>query len=397
MQFTEFIKKIISLLILFSVLALATLALDSTASADAEADAIRKATASPELSGFASVEASRMDLGSLGQVLGVDGAASVMRTKGNIDKLEHDTLLFAGDRVQLTENARAVIRLSDARFERSQSVVTLLGNTILVILEAKADGPENLRDVQLVMESGDVRAQVPPSSDPVLPTFHVRLPTSQVNLKSGDVWIHLEHSSGQLHSRVSMLDGKSTLLTERAVDGKKDYVDIGLHQTAEFVQLEIPAGATVGSFQKLVDRGDFTEPVAIEASDIAKIAKSSDVLSDMQKHQADAFKSAKMKTIEVAKSKKIQAAKKMAVKEAREAATHLCQAPGGQFNQCAWTCTGKNPKQAKTCRTDLEGVACVRTICRADGEWKEETRVPASQSDFCPAKGSTVHDCGNYW
>ena len=258
---TEFAKKIISLLILFSVLALATIALDSTAFADAETDALRKATASPELNGFASVEAGRIDLGSLGQVLGVDGAASVMRTKGNIDKLEHDTLLFAGDRVQLTENARAVIRLNDARFERSQSMVTLLGNTILVILEAKADGPENLRDVQLVMESGDMRAQVPPSSDPVLPTFHVRLPTSQVNLKSGDAWIRLEHLGGRLHSRVSMLDGKSTLLTERAVDSKKDYVDIGVHQAAEFIQAEIPAGATVGLFQKLVDQGDFTEPV----------------------------------------------------------------------------------------------------------------------------------------
>ncbi len=402
LKFAESAKKIIGVMIVFSMFALASIAFaqQSKDSKSPPTPEQLRAAIGPDLSGFASIEGGRIDLGNLGQVAVVDGAGSVMRTKGKVDKLEHDTLLFAGDRVQLQAGARAVIRLNDARFEKNQSVVTLFGNSILVVEEAKADGPENLRDVNLVLETGEMRAQVPPASDPVLPTFHVKLPTSQVNLKTGDAWIHLEKVNGKLHSRVVMIEGSGTLLTERSVDGKKDFVDIPMHQSAEFIQANVPPGATVGVYQQLIEKGNFTEPADVEASEITKIVKLSNVTGALKSQQRAAQATHHLnerKRLAAERSKEALAIKKAAKARVIEASAHLCQAPGGQFNQCAWTCAGNNPKTAKTCRTDLAGVSCLRTICRADGEWKEETRLPASQSDLCPAQGSAVHECGNYW
>tara|TARA_B100000749_G_C18450156_1_gene476115 strand:+ start:24571 stop:25572 length:1002 start_codon:yes stop_codon:yes gene_type:complete len=70
----------------------------------------------------------------------------------------------------------------------------------------------------------------------------------------------------------------------------------------------------------------------------------------------------------------------------------VCQSPSAQLNQCLWTCSG-NPKGQNECRIDLPSVSCVRKRCNANGEWKEETRIPASESFQCPAEGYTVKAC----
>ena len=67
---------------------------------------------------------------------------------------------------------------------------------------------------------------------------------------------------------------------------------------------------------------------------------------------------------------------------AKAAKNQICARPSGAFNQCSWVCMG-NPQNATTCRTDLPGVHCLRKRCNANGEWAEETRVPASRSQHC--------------
>jgi len=70
----------------------------------------------------------------------------------------------------------------------------------------------------------------------------------------------------------------------------------------------------------------------------------------------------------------------------------LCLAPAGSMNECAWTCVNNPPKE-KTCRTDRGDVQCVRRRCNANGEWTEETRLPASFRTFCDPSGPRVAPC----
>lgn len=70
----------------------------------------------------------------------------------------------------------------------------------------------------------------------------------------------------------------------------------------------------------------------------------------------------------------------------------ICASPAAPFNSCLWKCIN-NPKGATTCRTDLPQVSCVRARCNANGEWAEETRLPASFHGMCPAHESTVAPC----
>jgi hypothetical protein len=74
----------------------------------------------------------------------------------------------------------------------------------------------------------------------------------------------------------------------------------------------------------------------------------------------------------------------------------LCSAPSGQFNDCSWTCEGRNPNGSTRCRTDLPGVSCVRRLCRANGKWAEPTALPLRSADECLADRVRVGSCGNY-
>lgn len=57
----------------------------------------------------------------------------------------------------------------------------------------------------------------------------------------------------------------------------------------------------------------------------------------------------------------------------------LCQAPAGQFEQCAWKCFGS--KNKKSCDTSNLNTKCVRFTCSASGEWKLPTFSAGSLCD----------------
>ena len=70
----------------------------------------------------------------------------------------------------------------------------------------------------------------------------------------------------------------------------------------------------------------------------------------------------------------------------------LCQAPQGQFNQCAWSCEG-NGKKSKACQAEKSGIRCVRRVCNAAGQWGVPTAFASSYKDLCPAQGVRVGEC----
>ncbi len=77
---------------------------------------------------------------------------------------------------------------------------------------------------------------------------------------------------------------------------------------------------------------------------------------------------------------------------ARAIAKPICASPKADLNQCMWQCQN-NPSGEKRCRTDLPQVNCVRKKCDANGQWSDESRLPASFYDSCEASGFTVGPC----
>jgi len=69
-----------------------------------------------------------------------------------------------------------------------------------------------------------------------------------------------------------------------------------------------------------------------------------------------------------------------------------CENPKADFNQCRWQCRN-NPEGESTCRTDLPGVDCVRSVCKASGQWRDDTRLPASYGHLCEPKRIVVGPC----
>ena len=76
----------------------------------------------------------------------------------------------------------------------------------------------------------------------------------------------------------------------------------------------------------------------------------------------------------------------------KKASKYVCKSPQAEMNQCFWACQN-NPKGEKNCRTDLPQVNCVRKRCNANGDWADESRLPASFHDQCGATGVRVAPC----
>lgn len=78
------------------------------------------------------------------------------------------------------------------------------------------------------------------------------------------------------------------------------------------------------------------------------------------------------------------------LKKSKKDPSMLCQAPQGQFQQCAWQCNGRSNKKEDRCETGYADTHCVRFMCTAGGQWKWPTLVPGGE---CPAAGTRVDQC----
>jgi len=72
------------------------------------------------------------------------------------------------------------------------------------------------------------------------------------------------------------------------------------------------------------------------------------------------------------------------------AADSFCQAPAGQYEQCAWKCFGA-AKDAKACAGDAAQTHCVRFTCAADGQWKLPTVVSGGECSVDKVQVSLCH------
>jgi hypothetical protein len=346
----------------------------------------------------AAVGTVNMDFGQAAEIIEMTGPVKITHRKGTSEAAKLGTWIMEGDSVETSTQAKLVARLQDASEDKDRSKILLTENSKITFDVVRAEGTENLRDVKIELFNGRLRALVLKTSDPILPTFRVFTPTAKITTRAADFVVRLlPERSGQEKTAssedtwttlVSVLDGRVKLGVERNVDGKTDSVDIDAHNQASFISPALADGSSLTTIQQSINHGEFTLAHLIEVAE----AK----LLEIETSFAAVEKIANVKISQIKAVKKSQAKAKAKAAKAKVASS-LCAAPAGNFNQCSWQCSGHNPKAAKSCRTDLSGVTCLRRICRASGQWAEETRLPASQGDLCDPKVIQVHECGAYW
>lgn len=304
-----------------------------------------------------------------GEVVNVDGIAKIIRASGPVENPVEKLVVYEGDQVETKTNGKVKIRLKDA------SEMIVAANSRVKIELVKVDDAAGTRNVTLNLLLGKVRSRVQKKYEGGN-SFNVRTRAAVAGVRGTDFVAVFEPGEKEWVSEVRTFEGLVHLEAakkrgEESKPGKAVDVPAGTY-----------ASLVIGPPQRLDDEEEFFK--SIDAGFVSPVYKMKD--DEAQKlDEATEFAAATTK------------------KESRSTASvgldsdQLCQEPNGRFNQCSYTCEGKNPSGESKCRTDLPGVTCVRRLCRANGSWAEQTRLPASQSDQCTSGRPVVRDCGIYW
>lgn len=278
--------------------------------------------------------------------------------------------ISVGDRVVTGDDGR--VRL---RFEELSEVFVSPNSNIVVSLASieKRERQSAKRTILLDLVKGRVRSRVQGRYGPAdrESTFQIRTPAAVAGVRGTDFTVSFEQTDKKWHTDVRTLSG-AVRLNGRSTDLS---ADVTAGTFAAYVVPAPPIGASAVEIEAALARGFMSPVFRMSDQDLRDL----DLQMSFPPDQVSTSGPDGTRT--------------------PASDVSLCQAPRGNFNQCAWSCEG-NPKGSKVCRTDLPKVSCVRRLCRASGTWAEATRLPASEGRSCHgAVGSEpqVGDCGGYW
>jgi len=257
--------------------------------------------------------------------------------------------VFEGDAIRTSPDAKFKAVLLD------KSEVLLMPNSKTVLnkkLEQKSEG------TVIELMYGTVRSKVTKASlpNPNGFKFEVHTPSAVAGVRGTD-FVTTYYEGSQI-TKVQTLEGEVQLSDKKRVEK----VNIPGGYYASFV-LDSQSPDRHQASLKYVDEGFLTPLAKLNTEQLKDIV--SQVTDEPSKEMAVIY----------------------ALKE-----PVICSKPSAQFNQCSWQCVG-NSRKNKNCRTDLPNVRCVRKRCNANGEWAEETRLPAQEAHDCPAHGLRVERC----
>ena len=352
----------------------------------AAAETVTSEAAAAALEGKGSAS---LDFGGAGKILALTGRVAVRSRAGELRDAKSGSWLLEGDEIETSASGKTTILIQDAETDDQKTKLFISSETRVAFEKVKHETPESLRDVVLALKAGLLRCVIKNASDPILPTFRVRTPTTFASARSGDFVMRFYQNEGKWISDVMATAGVVKLTVDRAVDGKPDNIEINEGSAAHFSSAVVDPGASMTALKQAISLGEFSIPALPEPSERERLLSEADFNLPVaaKKSMSKRSPASLMSDTLPGQGRKPRAGH----------STQLCQAPAGDLNQCAWTCTGPNPKGSKRCRTDLPQVACQRQLCRANGKWAEEVRLPASQADLCAARGSVVRSCGDYW
>ncbi len=203
---------------------------------------------------------------------------------------------------------------------------------------------------------GKIRSQVVTRPKyPDKPIFKIRTPAAVANVKGTDFIV--THTKGGDITKVETLKGVVDLGSHDRAD--KVVVKKGSYASYVILASNTPQSVNDDDIGSFIHKGFLTPIYQMSADQIERL----DIETEYREDGSDRV---------IAES---------------DAPSPICQSPRGDLNQCAWTCAN-NPAGAKTCRTDLSNVRCVRSRCDANGRWSGEERLPASQSGRCGSEVS---------
>lgn len=303
-----------------------------------------------------------------GQVEDVIGVARVIRAKGGVEVARKKLSVFEGDTLDTSEGGRLKVVLKDS----SEMILPPQGKLVVEKVRVK-----DQREILLNLLKGKVRNQVVKDYSSPENTFQVKTRTAVAGVRGTIFVTSFEERGKEWITQVHTFDGV-VKLAGQGVDinhpGDEGAVKVTAGTKAAFV-VDAPADP----------KNESAVSTAIESGKLLPIFKmtpeESSGLEEETRFQGPLAEGATA----VAR-----------VPAASGDGDEICVEPKGKFNQCSWTCEG-NPKSEKKCRTDLPGVSCVRRLCRANGQWGDPQRMPASQMDLCTPRKPIVSECGSYW
>ncbi|MBL7688157.1 MAG: FecR domain-containing protein [Bdellovibrionaceae bacterium] len=310
-----------------------------------------------------------------GEVILAVGKVSVRRAEEQGEKpLTTGMQLIRGDEIVTGADGRVRVRFPEL------SEIFVNPNTNLRIDEATGTASEPKRRVLMQLMKGKVRSRVTGRYDSSESRFEVRTKAAVAGVRGTDFVTSFEPGPTQWTTEVRTLSGEVGLKGIHPSSGKANVTAM------TFAAYVVPApspGASAEEIDEALSRG-YTSPVLKMGEE------------DQRELDRDILAPLGAATVSAVPADSVAVAARLPSADSEAEASALCHGPRGDFNQCAWSCEG-NPKGEKKCRTDLKGVACVRRLCRANGQWAEPTILTPLQGSKCEAEKSVVSDCGSYW
>ena len=327
-------------------------------------------------------------LGTFAQALGdVEGDETAQRARQSVTVVQTEiSSLTSGQKLGIGESVETGAGRMKLLFPEG-SEVTLFANSVLRLREIKILAPvsgetANYRSIVLELIKGQARVRVLRQSEDSI--FEIRTRTSVINWQSGESVVNFDPAEAPWRTEVKTLSGVAILEADgREPSDKTRVAEVAAGANLAYVVEAQPPGAIAYEIDAAIHRG---------------------FMSPLKRLSSAELKTLDQLTVWPAKAavaKKTAGAPKAFAKKAMPAPaserTVICRAPAGDFNQCSWTCEG-NPKGAKSCRTDLRGVQCVRRLCRANGQWADATVLPAGHARECGrGQSPVIGTCGGYW
>ena len=282
----------------------------------------------------------------IAMIKNVDGSGWLKQPDGTKNLAASGMSVFEKDSILTEGDGKVFVEFKDG------NLIQVQNNSAVKIDQYEVAAEKRKAVIDLLR--GQLRNQVKQKYNGETTSYQIKTKTAVAGVRGTDFVVTFSDGE-KLETGIQTLEGKVVLANSdysRSIDiSKGEQASYVVTNTGVFDEADI---------SEFVARGYMTPVNKLTASQIAKI---------------------NAETLGGNSGRKVAGAKKS-----------ICSAPKAELNQCAWKCVN-NPAGAKTCQTDLPEVSCLRKRCNANGEWAEETRLPASYRDQCAPSGEKVAPC----
>lgn len=223
----------------------------------------------------------------------------------------------------------------------------------------------------------------------------------QLRLRGGPLDIPIKSSlfglSWSKGDYVLIYDSKNARTEILALEGQVEFEALGRPDTRILLN---PQEKTF--FQGEIENGEVAHDILLAGKRVARgLRGPRTALSDEDKEKWSAAEEKRQEEL------RKKARRKQEEEHKKKLEKWICKEPRGEFNQCSWTCEGKNSPQAQKtrrlsrpqgdsyspCPTEISGVFCIRQRCLATGEWGDALRLDPKEGRSKCREKSVVQTC----